>query len=276
MIQIVTDSSADIPVDLLKKYNIHVVPLSVKVDDSDYLEGIDITPKEFYQKMFASVELPKTSQPTPAKFANLFSTLSENNADILCLTISSRLSGTYQSACLGNDLSNTNATIFDTLGGSLGHGLQVLKAAELAEQDLTLQDIKQELIKMREKMNILILLDNLTNVVKGGRLSKFQGSVAKVLNIKVVLEGVKGEIEVVEKVRGNKRFLKRALDIISERKEDFSKTTFGITHTGNFNDVEFLKDELEERFNPKQIIINYMGATMGTYAGKGGTIISFC
>lgn len=249
--------------------------LSVRIGEQEYLEGVSLTPHEFFQKMFSTNELPKTSQPSPSDFADLFTKLAKNGDEMLCFTISSGLSGTYQAACLGKEISNTNVTVFDTLGGSLGHGLQILKAVELASQGWRLEDIIQELEKIRDKMNILILLDTIENVVKGGRLSKFQGSVAKILNIKVILEGVNGKIEVLEKIRGNKRFFKRALDILGERKTDFSETVIGITHTGNFEDVEFLKTEIQKRYDPQEIIVNYMGATMGTYAGKGGIIVSF-
>ncbi|GGM27035.1 6-phosphogluconate dehydratase [Paraliobacillus quinghaiensis] len=275
MVRIITDSSADIPNDLLEKYAISVVPLSINVDDQDYFEGVDLTPESFYQKMSETEILPKTSQPTPLNFSNVFMDLSKNGEELLCLTISSGLSGTYQSANLGKQQANVNVTIFDTLAGSLGHGLQVIKAAELAERGYSVREIVGELQDLKENMNILILLDTLENVVKGGRLSKFQGSVAKVLNIKVILEGVNGEVEVLEKVRGSRRFFKRTLEIIGERKQDFSDTVFGITHTGNMKDVEFLKNEIKARYKPKDIIVNYMGATMGTYAGKGGTIVSF-
>ncbi len=275
VVRIITDSSADIPNDLLEKYAISVVPLSINVDDQDYFEGVDLTPESFYQKMSETEILPKTSQPTPLNFSNVFMDLSKNGEELLCLTISSGLSGTYQSANLGKQQANVNVTIFDTLAGSLGHGLQVIKAAELAERGYSVREIVGELQDLKENMNILILLDTLENVVKGGRLSKFQGSVAKVLNIKVILEGVNGEVEVLEKVRGSRRFFKRTLEIIGERKQDFSDTVFGITHTGNMKDVEFLKNEIKARYKPKDIIVNYMGATMGTYAGKGGTIVSF-
>jgi DegV family protein with EDD domain len=275
VVHIITDSSADLPKHLLDKFNISVVPLSFRINETEYLEGVNVTPQDFYKMMFTTEKLPKTSQPSPSVFADVFSNLANKKGEILCLTISSHLSGTYQSACLGKELSNSNVTVFDTLGGSLGHGLQVLKAAELANDGSTLEEIIQELQEYRDNMNILILLETLENVVKGGRLSKFQGSIAKVLNIKVILEGVNGEIEVLEKVRGNKKFLKRSLDIIGERKQDFSETIFGITHTGNFDNIEFLKSEIKARYNPQDIIVNYMGATMGTYAGKGGIIISF-
>jgi DegV family protein with EDD domain len=275
MIHIITDSSADIPKELIEKYNLHIVPLSVRIGDEEYKEGIDLTPQEFYEKMFAVDELPKTSQPSPSDFADLFTRLDNHGDQIICFTISSHLSGTYQSACLAKEISDTNVTVFDTLGGSLGHGFQVLRAAERAREGFNREQILDELTKMRENMNILILLDTLENVVKGGRLSRFQGSIAKVLNIKIVLEGIEGKIELIEKVRGNKRFFKKALELIGERKSDFSTTTIGITHTGYHEDAEFLKGEIKKLYNPKAIVVNYMGATMGTYAGKGGMIVSF-
>jgi DegV family protein with EDD domain len=275
MVQLITDSSADLPIELIEKYKIRIVPLSVRIGNSEYRERADITPEEFYEKMFATDVLPKTSQPSPSDFADVFTELAKNGEPMLCFTISSGLSGTYQSACLGRELSGVDVTVFDTLGGSLGHGIQIIKAAEMAAEGKPLEEIVEELDQIRDRMTILILLDTLENVVKGGRLGRLQGSIAKVLNIKIILEGIKGNIEMLEKVRGNKRFFKRSLDLIGERSADFSKTVFGITHTGNIEDAEYLKSEIESRYHPKEIIVNYMGATMGTYAGKGGIIISF-
>jgi DegV family protein with EDD domain len=194
---------------------------------------------------------------------------------MLCLTISSGLSGTYQSACIGKDISGIDVTVFDTLAGSLGHGLQLVKAAMLSAQGLSVEGIVEILKDFRQRVNILILLDTLENIVKGGRLSKFQGSIAKILDIKVLLEGIEGKVELKEKIRGKKKFLLRVLEIIGERKKDFTDTIFGITHADNLEDAEYLKAEILKRYNPKGVIINYMGATMGTYAGKGGMIISF-
>jgi DegV family protein with EDD domain len=275
MIRIIADSSADLPMDLIKKYHITVVPMIVSIESHDYLEGIDLSPEEFFSKMFSIEELPKTSQPSPATFAEAFSKFSPDD-DLLCLTISSGLSGTYQSACIGKELSHANVTVFDTLAGSLGHGLQIIRAAELAKSGSTLEEIVANLSDYREKMNILVLLDTLENIVKGGRLSKFQGSLAKILHIKVILERVSGgKVEILEKIRGKKRFQQRTMEIIQQRGTDFSDITFGITHTGNEEEAEAIKQELIQQFHPKDIIINYMGATMGTYAGKGGMIISF-
>lgn len=274
MIRLVTDSSADLPKELLDKYNISVVPLTINIDGKEYLEGVDLMPQEFYEKMCNGKELPKTSQPSPATFADFFKTLS-GKGPILCLTISSGLSGTYQSACIGRDMSGQDVTVFDTLAGSLGHGLQLIEARKLAKQGLSIDKIVEFLDEFRRRSNILILLDTLENIVKGGRLSKFQGSIAKILDIKVLLEGVEGKVEIIEKTRGKRRFLMRTIDIIGERKRDFSDTVFGITHIDNLKDAEFLRDKIIKRYKPKDVIINYMGATMGTYAGKGGMIVSF-
>jgi len=275
MVIILTDSSADLPKEFINQHRVYVIPLSVRVEGQDYLEGENLTPPEFFRKMFSSEELPKTSQPSPSKFAKAYKQAFHSDDELICLTISSKLSGTYQSALLGKELSEINVEIFDTLGGSLGHGLLVMKAAQMASEGKNKQEIVKALYKYREKMTIFILLDNLENVVKGGRLSKFQGSMAKVLSIKVILEGKEGEIEVLEKIRGTKKFFNRSLELIQEKREDFSDCTFGITHTGNIEDAESLKEEIKRRFHPKDIHLNYMGATMGTYAGKGGLIVSF-
>ncbi|HHX51200.1 MAG TPA: DegV family protein, partial [Clostridia bacterium] len=181
----------------------------------------------------------------------------------------------YQSACIGKDMAGGPITVFDTLAGSLGHGLQVLKAAEMASSGLSVEKIVEKLKTYRDEMTILILLDTLENIVLGGRLSKFQGTMAKILDIKVILEGVQGAVELREKVRGRKRFLNRALDIIGERRQDFSQTFFGITHVDNQPDVDYLQQSIKERFKPAGVLVNYMGAVMGTYAGKNGMIISF-
>lgn len=275
MIKIITDSSADLPSELMERYDIRVVPLTISINGQDYLEKADLSPQEFFNKMFATDELPKTSQPSPTAFADAFSTFALDD-ELLCLTISSGLSGTYQSAYMGKELSGAHVTVFDTLAGSMGHGLQILRAAQLAEQGNTMEEIIENLTAYREKMNILVLLDTLENIVKGGRLSKFQGSLAKILNIKVILERVDGgKVEILEKVRGRKKFEKRVLEIIQERGSDFTNVIFGITHTGNKQDAESLKQEIITLFSPKEVLISYMGATMGTYAGKNGIILSF-
>lgn len=275
MIQLVVDSSADIPKELMDKYNIYSVPLSVHIDGGQYLEGVNLSPQEFCEKMLNSKELPKTSMPSPGTFADVFKSLAKKGP-VLCLTISSGLSGTYQSACLGKDLSGADVVVVDTISGSIGHGLMTIKAAELIEKGYGREEIIAVIEDYKKRPNILVLLDTLENIVKGGRLTKFQGSVAKVLDIKVMLgNDGEGKVVIFEKIRGKKKFLKRVIEKVGEMKTDFSDTIFGITHIDNLEDAEYLRDEIIKIYNPKEVIINYMGSTMGTYAGKGGMILAF-
>jgi DegV family protein with EDD domain len=210
----------------------------------------------------------------PREIIEKFDELSEKGP-VLCLTISSGLSGTYNSACLGRDYSKGDVRVIDTLSGSLGLGIQLIEAGELIKQGKGIDEIVDHLKNMAERTKVIILLNTLENIVKGGRLSKFQGSLAKLLDIKVILHGVNGKVEILEKIRGKKKFLKRSIELIGNLKEDFSNTIFGITHINNLKDAEFLKSEIIKKYNPKEVIMNYMGATMGTYAGEEGLIISF-
>jgi DegV family protein with EDD domain len=275
MLQLVADSTCDLPEALIKRYNIHIVPLTVNIDGVIYRENVDITPKEFYKKMEISKNLPKTSLPTPTSFSDVFKELSQSGP-VLCITISSGLSGTYQSACHGKELSGANITVFDSLGGSLGHGLQVLKAAELAESGRPLEEILKDLEKYRSEMNILIMLNTLDNIVKGGRLSKLQGNLGKLLDIKVLLHSDKeGKVVLQARVRGKKKFLNMVLHEIIRLCPDMTSVDFGITHFDNLEDAEFIKKELMEEYHARSVLINDMGITMATYAGQSGMIVSF-
>lgn len=276
MIQIITDSAADLPADLITKHHLRVVPLTVNIDGKEYIEGIDITTEEFNKKMASSRTLPQTSQPPAASFAGAFRRSAPQD-ELLCITISSKLSGTYQSACLAREMSGCDVAVFDSQAATLGQGLQVIKAAELAEKGLSRNRIIEELERYRNSMNIYILLYTLENIVKGGRLSKFQGALTKILNIKVLLTGVEGEVVMLERIHGRKKALHRLLERITGKLQDIQNRSrrFGISHCLNLADAEFLKGQIKERFPSSDVIINEMGPTISTYAGPGGLVISF-
>ena len=279
MIQIVTDSAADLPAEIVEKHNITVVPLTVYIDGKEYADGIDISTKEFYEKMAKTKELPKTSQPSAASFIKVFKEL-EAKGELLCINISSKLSGTYQTACLARKLSGVNVAVFDSWAATLGQGLQVIKAALLAEKGMSRDHIIQILTEYKKGLTHYVLLDTLENVVKGGRLSKFQGSLAKLLNIKVLLTGVDGALVTLEKIHGRKKALQRVMERMGEKlreAKDIPTRLFSISHFNNLKDAEMLKSQIMKNFNIKeeQFIVNEMGSTIATYAGEGGMVISF-
>lgn len=277
MINIVTDSSCDLSEEYIKKHNIRVVPLYVRFGDEEYLDGVDITPQEFYEKMYKFPKLPKTAQPSPAAFLKAFKESAEEGAKTLCITLTSRLSGTFQSANIAKNMSGLgdDVAVFDSLSATGGINLQIMQAVEMIKEGLNLDEIVEKLKKYRdEEMTMVALLNTLENVVKGGRLSKFQGAIGNFLNIKVILDIVDGTVVVAEKLRGKKQLFERSLEKIAERVSDFSKRVFFINHVDNWEDAEFLKQEIIDRFNPKDVILGYMGPTISTYAGKGGIVIS--
>lgn len=279
MIQVITDSAADLPAEIVEKYNIKVVPLTVHIDGKEYADSIDISTQEFYEKMSRTKELPKTSQPSAASFIKVFKEL-ESKGELLCINISSKLSGTYQTACLAKKISGVNVAVFDSWAATLGQGLQVIKAALLAEKGMSREHIIQFLTEYKKGLTHYVLLDTLENVVKGGRLSKFQGSLAKLLNIKVLLTGVEGALVTLEKIHGRKKALQRVIERMGEKlreAKDMPTRLFSISHFNNLKDAEMLKNQIIKNFNIKeeQFIINEMGSTIATYAGEGGMVISF-
>lgn len=275
MIHIVSDSSCDLPKEWLHRHHVHLVPLIVDIDGISYRENVDITPQRFYEKMAVAKALPKTSQPTPAAFVEAFKPLAKSGA-ILCITISSGLSGTYQSACLAREMTDGQVTVFDSRTGSLGHGLQVVMAATLAKAGHSLEEIITELEKYRNEMDTLVLLNTLDNIVKGGRLSKFGGSLGKLLDMRVLLHNnEEGKVVLKDKVRGKKAFMRKVLEEIDERLADRTIQSVGITHFNNAEDCEWLKRYFIEKHHVKEVFQNDMGVTMATYAGTGGLIIAF-
>jgi len=275
MIHLVTDSCADLPDYLLRKYNITVVPLSIRVNGKEYAEGVDITPTEFYREMEIASELPKTSQPTPDQYAKTFQKLAESG-EVLCLTVSSKLSGSYNSANLGKEIiGNSKVEVFDSLSCSLGQGLLVLKAAELIRSGHSLPTIMDELTKTRSEAKFVALLDTLENLVKGGRLNYFQGSLGKLLNIKIILHIKQGSLEVLDKVRSRNKALEKFLEFIEAKCSDFSTRTVGITHFNNLAYAEAIAAIIKERHRPGEVIISEMGAAVSTYGGRGAIVVAF-
>ncbi|HZL05690.1 MAG TPA: DegV family protein, partial [Coriobacteriia bacterium] len=172
-------------------------------------------------------------------------------------------------------LSGADVTVFDSLTASVGHGLQVLRACQLAKAGRTAAEALAELTAYRNGLTTLVLLDTLENIVKGGRLTKLQWNLSKILDIRVLLRDAEGEIVVLSKVRGKKKAMERMLHTIVGLHPDLSDRDVGISHFKNPDGVEELKQWLAERCHPRSFVVNDMGPTMATYAGEGGLIVAF-
>lgn len=276
MIHIVSDSSCDLPDEYLEAHHIPIVPLTIIFPDAEYREKIDIAPEEFYKKMTSSNTLPKTTQPSPAAFLKVFEETASPGDEILCITISSKLSGTFQSANVAKTMTSIPVTVFDSLAASSGHALQVMKAVDMRDKGCSMAEIVDAISEFRRHMTIFVYLQTLENIVKGGRITRFQGTVASIMNIKLICEGIEGEVVPLEKVRGNKRAVERLISLIGERGNgDLSNTTVCITHAQNLQDAELIKTEIINRYNCQNVLIYPVGPTIGAYTGIGGLVITF-
>lgn len=273
-LQIVTDSSADLPKEILEKHNITVVPLSIQIGNQSYLDQVEITNEEFYKKLELSKEAPKTSRPAPGYYADVFERLSKKGP-IICITLSSGLSGSYESAMLAKNSVNAQIEIIDSLNASLGTGMSVIRACDLRDEDKGFEEIVQNVIEYRNNLNTYFTINTLEYIVKGGRLSNWEGAIGQVFDIKPILYNQPdGIIGTLEKVRGRKRSLKRLIKLVEGSDKDFSKVKIGISHANCLSEALEIKESLSNLLEPKEIIISELGPTIGSHTGLGAILIA--
>jgi DegV family protein with EDD domain len=273
--QIVTDSSCDLPKEIIEKFDILVVPLQIEIDGKDYVDGINLSHQEFYKKMASSPTLPKTSQPSPQSFLDAFKEGLNRHGEILSIHLSSRLSGTYEGALMTKGELDGNIEVFDTLSGSIGVGLQVMKACELLKEGLQKSAVIEKLKEYRDQMQIVVYLETLENAVKGGRVSKSKEFVANLMNLKPVVHVDQGEVKILKTIRGRKKAMRVLIEEMEKKNVSYKDRIVAITHCDCIDDALALKEEIMQKFNPADILLTTMGPVIGTHAGLGGLLVCF-
>jgi DegV family protein with EDD domain len=276
-IAIVTDSSASIPQNLLDKYDIKVAPLLLLWGDKHYEDGVDIQTNEFYEKLETSDILPTTSQATIAKFTEIFKDLIEQGYDILTLVLSSKLSGTLDSAINAKKaFPDANIELVDTLSISTPLAMLVLMAARAARDGASLQECKTLVETASKKIKIYFAVDTLTYLHKGGRINGAAKFLGTALGLKPILELRNGVIEGVEKVRTSKRAHARLIELVENELGDNKSPEFiGIISANAPGASEFLLSEVKKRFNAKEIVIGSLTPVIGAHTGPGTVGIGF-
>ncbi|QUH25989.1 DegV family protein [Serpentinicella alkaliphila] len=269
-IQIITDSMTDVPRDIIEKYNIKVAPLTINFGGEEFRDSIDISPKEFYEKISNLPELPKTSQVPPSTFAEVFKEVLGQGKEIICINGSSRASGTHQSAIIAkNELESDKISLVDSLGLCFGAGMLVYEAARLVEQGIDRQTISKRLEELKKSIDHIFTVDTMENLKKGGRINPMKASIATMLNIKPILTVVDGLVEPLDKVRGSKKVISKMIEIAKERGADFKENTICIAHADNPERLKELKQSVMDELKPREIIVAEIGCTIGTHCGKG-------
>lgn len=255
-----------------------MVPLTVAFAKELYTDGVTITKAEFYQKMAASETLPKTSQPSPQAFVEAFRNGLAEKGRVFAILLSSGLSGTYQSACLARTMLNDDERIeiLDSRTVSAGTAIQVLTAARLAVAGVSVRELVAKTSQLRDEMQTFFTLESIENLVKGGRLSRLQGMVASLINLKPVFrDDGQGRIILFEKITGRQRALQRLIEVVGEKGRDLKQRIVGISHANCLNVALDVEQRIKELYHPQETLIVEMGSIAGTYAGVGGIIISF-
>ena len=276
-VAIITDSTADIPTDIAKKLGIIVLPLTVYFGDEQYKDGFDLSAENFYKKMSLEDNLPTTSQITPHVFEEEFSKLLSKGYSVVCITLSSTLSGTFQSANIAKrGLDTEEIEIIDSRTASMGYGLIVIECAKMALEGKAHREICDLAKEKIGRMQIYGSLENLDNLKKGGRIGTGAAIVGAILNIKPIISIKDGKVELVDKVRGSKKANSFIIDAVLKSGADFSKQVIAIVHGGvELARLDEYKKEVCDILKPKDVIITIAGSVIGTHAGAGFMSICF-
>lgn len=276
-IQILADSCCDLNEKIKEKYNIKIVPLKIFVDDKEFVDNENLNKEKLIESMRNDSDSPKTASPSPKLFIEKY----KEAEDSFVVTLSSKLSGTYQNANLAKSMileefNEKFIHVFDSLSASAGETIISIKIGELIEKGLEKNNIIEKVDNYISEMKTMFVLDSLDNLIKAGRLSKVKGKLASFFNIKPIMgSDGKGEIQLLDKARGSKRAFKKLVNLIGEKGENFEEKIIGIAHCNALEKAENLKKEIEKKYNFKDIVIVETAGISTVYANEGGIVIAF-
>lgn len=274
--KIVADSSCDLNKDIENKMQVSLVPFKIDVDEISFIDDKSLVVGDLLNAMKNSPNPIKTSCPSPGDFAREY----KEADNVFVVTISAELSGTYNSAILARDMireeeSDKFIHVFNSRSASIGETLVAMKIQECIEEKLSNLQIVEKVENFIDNMRTYFISENLDNLIKNGRISKTQGLIANVLNIKPIMCATKdGNITLAEKARGSKRAFKRLVEIIGETGEKFEEKILAISHANALQKALDLKEDLK-KFNFKDIIIVETKGLSTAYVNDGGVILAF-
>lgn len=275
MVKILTDSSCDLSPARCEELGVEMLPITVNFGEESYRANMDISNDEFYQKLAAASELPKTAQITPAFFEQKFQEYKESGDDVVCLFISSQMSGTLQSARIAKNLVGADhIQLPDTLNVTFALGLLVEEAVKMRDRGLTAAEISHEVECLVPRVRLWALIDDLKYLKMGGRLSATSALVASILGICPIITLENGLVEVVGKARGKKAAFKFIQNMVEKEpiSSDFSVTVGHAAVPKTRDDfMDFMSAELKKREVHKLDI----GSIVGTHTGPGACGLAY-
>ncbi|MTI56334.1 DegV family protein [Geosporobacter ferrireducens] len=269
-IKIITDSLSDIPLSLVRQYEISVMPLTIRFGSQEYKDREDITTGQFFEKLKQSEQLPNTSQVPPNEFMREMEKALKAGYEVIVINGSSGVSGTHQSALMAaKQLDSTQITVIDTLALSYSCGMIVVEAARMAKEGKSKEEILHRIENMKKRVDHLFSVETLEFLKRGGRLSATKAAIGTILNVKPILTIQDGKVEPLDKVRGSKKIIPRMIELAKERGIERECERMGIAHGMNSEDFEVLKQEVIKEFAPQELVSTEIGCTIGTHTGPG-------
>jgi len=277
-VAIVTDSTANIPDPLIKQYHLSVAPLILIWGEETFQDGVDIQPEEFYRRLPEAKVMPSTSQATIPSMKSTFERLLESGFDVLGIFLSSKLSGTVQSAQQAREMLSSGAervAIVDSLATTLAMGLPILAAARAADAGENLSECEKVAVRACNQTGVLFVVETLEFLRRGGRIGGAQALLGSALNIKPILELQDGKIESVERIRTKGKALERMLDLAEEKMGGAKPVRIGVVHADAEAGAQELLETARQRFSPVEAILSSLSPVIGAHVGPGTIAMAF-
>jgi DegV family protein with EDD domain len=266
---VITDSTADIAPDMARERGIEVVPLAVTIDGETLRDG-DITQAEFFERMGRAAALPTTSQPSVGTFVDAYTRALEQASSVISVHISEKLSGTIESARAAAEQFAGKVHVFDSRNLSWGLAWQVVDAAAAAREGLGVDETLARLARTREQVKLIVGLDSLENLRKGGRIGAVSSMLGSLLNLKVTLTvDADGAFQPVARTRGEKAALEHTLDWIGEKMGSAERGRFAVGHALAEDRAHRLAESIKQRWEATELVIYEAGAVICAHTGTG-------
>ncbi|MBI5972483.1 fatty acid kinase fatty acid binding subunit [Staphylococcus caledonicus] len=265
---IVTDSTSDLSQDYLTQHNIHVVPLSLTIDGQSYVDQIDISSKDYIQRIEEDADV-KTSQPPIGKFIELYEQLGQEDVEIISIHMASGLSGTYQTALQASDMVDANVTVIDSKSISFGLGYQIQRLVELVNTNLSTNEIVTKIQELQKNIKLFVVIGQLNQLIKGGRISKTKGFIGNIMKIKPIGTLEDGYLEIVHNSRTQNSSIQYLKKEISEFIDKHKIKSIGVAHANVIEFVEKLKTQFDDAFGKHEYDVNVTTPVVTTHTGQG-------
>ncbi len=276
-IAILTDSTADLPSGLASEYDINIIPLSVVFEGIKYIDDRkSIKLKDFYRKLKGSKDMPMAAQPSPGGFLKLYTALLKEHNEIISLHISSKLSGTYNSAILAKkQLDNPGINVVDSGLVHMGCGFMAVEASRLASQDLDAPDILKQLEIFKKGIGSYFCPFTLDNLIKGGRLGRLKGAFASMLELKPILTLVDGEISLYKKARKWEQAKEEIVNAVKADTAGCDNIVISVGDADAADEADAICGRLMDEVEPMEMVRTEVGIVVGSHLGIGGLGITY-